>query len=174
MLLSQILLVVFFEAEFVIFLWIVKVSVNQRIGVSGIATAFRIISRFCLNRIWLEELNQLCPWITGMTLEESLESRGQSIDSFISPCPSSDHLGVLVVQWNCWFLGLPCSFLDIWTLNPSSVLTVSRGYVFVLHGQVDFLFFFFFFFRPCVFLPWLLRSGYQLLIVARCLPKGLL
>lgn len=44
-------------------------SVNQRIGVSGIATAFRIISRFCLNRIWLEELNQLCPRITGMTLE---------------------------------------------------------------------------------------------------------
>lgn len=62
-------------------------SVNQRIGVSGIATAFRIISRFCLNRIWLEELNQLCPRITGMTLEESLESRGQSIDSFVQTQP---------------------------------------------------------------------------------------
>ncbi|KAG7226922.1 hypothetical protein INR49_022217, partial [Caranx melampygus] len=64
-------------------------SVNQRIGVSGIATAFRIISRFCLNRIWLEELNQLCPRITGMTLEESLESRGQSTDIFGRPCPST-------------------------------------------------------------------------------------
>lgn len=47
-------------------------GVGQRIGVSRIATAFWIISRFCLNRIWLEELNQLCPRITGMTLEESL------------------------------------------------------------------------------------------------------
>ncbi|MED6236144.1 hypothetical protein ATANTOWER_005014 [Ataeniobius toweri] len=56
---------------------------NQRIGVSGMATAFRIISRFCLNRIWLEELNQLCPRITEMTLEGSLESTGQSIDGFL-------------------------------------------------------------------------------------------
>ncbi|KAK1898385.1 Non-structural polyprotein pORF1 [Dissostichus eleginoides] len=60
-------------------------GVDQRIGVSGIATAFRIISRFCLNRICLEELNQLCPGITGMTLEESLEPRGQSIDCFFKP-----------------------------------------------------------------------------------------
>lgn len=100
-------------------------SVNQRIGVSGMATAFRIISRFCLNRIWLEELNQLCPRITGMTLEESLESRGQSIDSFSKPCPSSEHLRVPVVQRNpSWFLGLPLCFLDIWTLKPFFVLTV--------------------------------------------------
>lgn len=51
------------------------ISVNRRIGVSRIVTAFRIISRFCLNRIWLEELNQLCPRITGMTLEDSPEAR---------------------------------------------------------------------------------------------------
>lgn len=115
-------------------------SVNQRIGVSGIATAFRIISRFCLNRIWLEELNQLCPRITGMTLEESLESRGQSIDSFVQPCPSSEHLGVPVVQRNpSWCLGLSLCFLDIWTLNPCFILTVSRGYILVPYGQVDFL-----------------------------------
>ena len=50
---------------------------DQRIGVSGIATAFRIISRFCLNRIWLEELNQLCPRITRMTLEGGLEPSDQ-------------------------------------------------------------------------------------------------
>lgn len=50
-------------------------SVSRRIGVSGIVTSFRIISRFCLNRIWLEKLNQLCPRITGMTLEESPEAR---------------------------------------------------------------------------------------------------
>lgn len=107
-------------------------SVDQRIGVSGIATAFRIISRFCLNRIWLEELNQLCPRITGMTLEESLESRGQSNDSFIRPCPSTEHLGVPVVQQNpSWSLGLSLCFLDIWTLNPYFILTVSRGYVLV-------------------------------------------
>lgn len=61
---------------------------TQRIGVSGIAAAFRIISRFCLNRIWLEELNQLCPRITGMTLEENLESRGQSVDGFTKSSPS--------------------------------------------------------------------------------------
>lgn len=70
---------------------------TQRIGVSGIATAFRIISRFCLNRIWLEELNQLCPRITGMTLEENLESRGQSVDGFTKSCASSEHLWVPVV-----------------------------------------------------------------------------
>lgn len=70
---------------------------TQRIGVSGIATAFRIISRFCLNRIWLEELNQLCPRITGMTLEENLESRGQSVDGFTKSSPSSEHLWVPVV-----------------------------------------------------------------------------
>lgn len=54
-------------------------SVDQRIGVSGMATAFRIISRFCLSRIWLEELNQRCPRITGLTLvkEESLDSTVQ-------------------------------------------------------------------------------------------------
>lgn len=46
-------------------------SFNPRIGVSWIANDFQIISRFCLKRIWLEELNQLCPGITGMTLEES-------------------------------------------------------------------------------------------------------
>ena len=74
-------------------------GVNQRIGVSGIATAFRIISRFCLNRILLEELNQLCPRITGMTLEESLESRGQSIDSFDRPYPA-ELSGAPVVQRN--------------------------------------------------------------------------
>lgn len=75
----------------------VLVSGVQRIGVSGIATAFRIISRFCLNRICLEELNQLCPGITGMTLEESLDSRGQLSDSSNQPCPSSKYLGNLVV-----------------------------------------------------------------------------
>lgn len=104
-------------------------SVNQRIEVSGIATAFRIISRFCLNRIWLEELNQLCPRITGMTLKESLESRGQSIDSFSKPWPSSEHLGLPVLQQNpSWSLGLPLCFLDISTLNPCFVLTVRLGY----------------------------------------------
>lgn len=71
-------------------------SVNQRIGVSGKATAFRIISRFCLNRIWLEKLNQLCPRITGMTLEENLESRDESIDGYTKSCPSSEHLWVPV------------------------------------------------------------------------------
>lgn len=70
---------------------------TQRIGVSGIATAFRIISRFCLNRIWLEELNQLCPRITGMTLDENLECRGQSVDGFTKSCASSEHLWVPVV-----------------------------------------------------------------------------
>lgn len=55
---------------------------NQRIGVSGMAPAFRIISRFRLNRIWLEKLNQLCPGITEMTLEGSLGSTGQSVAGF--------------------------------------------------------------------------------------------
>jgi len=51
---------------------------------AGIATAFRIISRFCLNRIWLEELNQLCPRITGMTLEGSLEFRALTASSHLA------------------------------------------------------------------------------------------
>lgn len=147
-------------------------SVNQRIGVSGIATAFRIISRFCLNRIWLEELNQLCPRITGMTLEESLESRGQSIDSFTQSWPSSEHLGLPAVQRNpSWSLSLPLCFLYIWTLNPCFVLTSQLGYVHSSVWQSGFIFLLLFFFK--VFLPWLLRNGYQLLAVAKCLPKGL-
>lgn len=81
-------------------------SVNQRIGVSGIATAFRIISRFCLNRIWLEELNQLCPRITGMTLEESLESRGhkrrllrQTLPAVRAPRAASSTSGASARVW---------------------------------------------------------------------------
>lgn len=72
--------------------------VDQRIGVSGIATAFRIISRFCLNRIWLEELNQLCPRITGMTLEGGLEpsEQGQSTKSYTTACPH--HLSTFGLQ----------------------------------------------------------------------------
>lgn len=68
-------------------------SVNQRIGVSGIATAFRIISRFCLNRIWLEKLNQLCPRITGMTLEKSPEARASAALSI-----PAHHLSTLGFQ----------------------------------------------------------------------------
>lgn len=63
--------------------WLEWKCETWRIG----ATAFRIISRFCLNRIWLEALNQRCPGITAMTLGESLclEARA-SID------PSARHL----------------------------------------------------------------------------------
>lgn len=150
---------------------VIAKSVNQRIGVNGIATAFRIISRFCLNRIWLEELNQLCPRITGMTLEESLESRGQSIDGIVKPCPASEHFGVPVVQRiPSWSLGLPLYFLDIWSLNPCFVFTVNRVYILAPYGWVDF--------KEnqkndrYLFLPWLLRNAYQLQSVAKCLPKG--
>lgn len=67
-------------------------SVNRRIGVSGIVTSFRIISRFCLNRIWLEELNQLCPRITGMTLEESPEAR--ALTASTAPAHQTSFLGL--------------------------------------------------------------------------------
>lgn len=118
---------------------IVVNSVNLRIGVSGIATAFRIISGFCLNRIWLEELNQLCPRITGRTLEGSLESAGQSIDSFVEPCPSPELLGAQVVQRNpSWSLTPGNYFPCTWTLNLCFILTVTRGYVLVFYMQVDF------------------------------------
>ena len=135
-------------------------SVNQRIGVSGIATAFRIISRFCLNRIWLEELNQLCPRITGMTLEESLESRGQSIDSFTKPCPSSwGSSSATKPKLVCHSASLISGLLILALFWQSS-----RGYV---YGRMDF-------FKTFFFVPWLLRNGYQLLHVAKYLPKGLL
>lgn len=74
-------------------------TLTRGLGSVGIATAFRIISRFCLNPICLEELNQLCPRITGMTLvEESLEPRGQNTENSTSACPSPEHLGAPVAH----------------------------------------------------------------------------
>lgn len=85
-------------------------SVNQRIGVSGIATAFRIISRFCLNRIWLEKLNQLCPRITGMTLEKRPEhwQLCQSLPITWAPWGSSSATKPKLGSWSApllsWYL----------------------------------------------------------------------
>lgn len=134
-------------------------SVNQRIGVSRIATAFRIISRFCLNRIFLEELNQLCPRITGMTLEESLESRGQSTDSFGRPFPT-EQFGTPLVQRNqSQPFDLPLHFLVIWTLNPCWNLSV-EGYVWL--RMLEWIFF--------CYLSWEISC----LVYASCLSEDIL
>lgn len=132
-------------------------SVNQRIGVSGIATAFRIISRFCLNRIWLEELNQLCPRITGMTLEESLESRGQKHWHLQQTLPINS---AAVSQRDQPLL-----------LNPFSVGTVIKEGMFLLL-MVNWMLFFSFH----VFLIYLSLGCGGMVIIgsaeARCLRKG--
>lgn len=76
---------------------VVAKSVNQRIGVSGIATAFRIISRFCLNRIWLEELNQLCP--KDYRDDIGGEFRAQRPERCQFSPNAARHLSTLGFQW---------------------------------------------------------------------------
>lgn len=133
-------------------------NVNQRIGVSDIATAFRIISRFCLNRIWLEELNQLCPRITGMTLEESLQSRGQSRDSPINCVASISSIDTKPK------LASRSTPLLSWYLDPLLQSGVRSG---PFWPQWIFKSFFF----NDWLLSWLLMNGYQLFWVATCVPK---
>lgn len=78
----------------------VSAGVAEGLGSVRIAGAFRIISRSHLNWIWLEELNQVRPGITPMTLGGEVTHRSWRGESVLHQPSLTCYLGENGAEWH--------------------------------------------------------------------------